>query len=239
MGRFAFILAVVFIGSVAFSRAESELPEKQTGTDALSFAVPELIEAIVLPESVDSAESAPLKNEIRTVESNEAVTTVTFRPADHMVDGRPMMPISFRFPFRHGRPCHHHGRRPVNPSDLPAISREMPYGNDMILANEKPDPDRKGSEDPAPWTMFHRRHHHHHHGRPELEEKDQMFQMKWPGDEGHDGFGHKMKRFHHDHRLFKRDEDEEEKHHHHHHHHHDEEGSGFMTKIRKFLADMF
>ncbi|KAK4758535.1 hypothetical protein SAY87_019836 [Trapa incisa] len=90
------------------------------------------VDTILLVEQYDSARTALPENEIRTVESDEAVTTVTFRPADHMVDGRPMTPISFRFPFRHGRPCHHCGHHPFNLSDLPAIGREIPYGNDKL-----------------------------------------------------------------------------------------------------------
>lgn len=240
MGRLAVTVAVLFLSSVAFSWA-SELPEIQASKPVSSSDLPGSSDTIEpLPKPDDSASSTRPENEMRTVESNEEVTTVTFRPADHMLDGQPMMPVSFRFPFRHGRPRRHRGRRPFKPSDLPTLGREVPYGNDMILASEKLGFHSEGSVDRAPWARFRRRCHHHHHSRPEFDEKGQMFRMKWKSDnDDDDDLGHNKKRFNHGHRRFKRD-DEEEGHHHHHHHEDDEEDEGgFLMKIRKFLLDRF
>lgn len=250
MGKLALALAVLFLGSLAFSFA-SELPENDVSTGDLLSTMPESTSPVILlpTESENPAESKQPENELRTVESNEKVTTVTFRPADHGLDGKP----GFRFLFRHGRPCRH-GRRPFKPLDLPKRGPEVPYGDDMILANEKLDSDTDGTQDLPPWARFHHHRHHHHHGEPEFEEKGQTFRMMRHGD-ADQHLGRDRKRFRHGHLLFEREDDGWEEHdhhhhhrdhhhHHHHHHHHEEdeeeeEKAGFVMKFRKFLMDRF
>lgn len=125
--------------------------------------------------------------------------TITFRPHDH--GEQAAVPLSLRFPFRHGggRGCRH-GRRQFRPK---FEGREISFGNDMILSGEKPghDAESRGMEIerqmPGRWIRVH--HRKPRFGFADVAWKEVEDVMKRP-----------------DRRHEEREEDEEEREHHHH-----------------------
>ncbi|CAK9324823.1 unnamed protein product [Citrullus colocynthis] len=153
--------------------------------------------------------------EINTVDATESVSDplvmITFRPINRQF-GR-SVPLMFR---RGRRGCHH--RHSLKPWRLIDRVGEIPYGNDMIVPDERSHPNSGanwGSNRemviPSKWSEF------RHVGQPW-----ESYRIDWKEEGKH--------------------------HHHHHlHHHHEEdreeaeehkEKSGFLRKFRKFLKQL-
>ncbi|KAF8033322.1 hypothetical protein BT93_D2048 [Corymbia citriodora subsp. variegata] len=153
--------------------------------------------------------------------------TITFRPYDHGGLHDRTVPLSLRFPFRHGGRGCRHGRRQFRPR---SEGREISFGNDMILSGEKPGHDLESRaierQMAGRWIRIHhrkprfgfadvawkededmmKRPDRHHEEREEEEEEREHHHRRWKEDKD------MMKR---PHRPEEREDDDEEREHHH------------------------
>lgn len=221
MARPAFTFAVLFF-LFAFSGAHLQVYSTENDvTDhdsSKSMPVTDSNPAILLPsekpESADESASAEIEaanvDNLVHVTLTEPGTFVSFRPINRHFR------VNRQFPLRYTRrrPCRHFVK-PVNPR-----SREISYGNDMILSNNNNDRDLdpevlfRDQVIPSMALRFPRENHHHHHRGDHRNE----FMPKYV-------FAReKLKR------PFRREEEEREK-----KEQEERENGGFVKRFRKFL----
>lgn len=168
----------------------------------------------------ESPRSIPDTDQVRT-ESNpteitaldtidtvsDPVVMITFRPINRQF-GRPSVPLMFR---RGRRGCHH--LRSVKPWRSIDRVDEISYGNDMIVPEERSNPNSGSNREiaiPSKWSEF-------RHVRP----WEDSYSSDWKEDKKH--LHHHY--FHHQHH------EEEEEHEH-------KEKSSLLRKFRKFLKHL-
>ncbi|KAF5478111.1 hypothetical protein F2P56_004698 [Juglans regia] len=226
---------------------------------------PEFATMVSVSEETDSNLPEPESNSI-------PLTMISIRPIDRHFPRRP-----FPLMFRHGHRCRHH-RHPrhdqqhegheFKPWGPRFPDREVPYGNDMIVADEKDsgsNPESRGvvRQIPGRWVKFSHQEPRFHHGDVEAREEDinekdsgsdptsrgvvRQIPGRWVK------FSHEGPRFHHGHDDVEGREHIMKKKRHHRHgereeweheneneneHEHGHGHGGFMKRVRKFL-DLF
>jgi len=201
------VTLIFFFIAVSYARTPLDLPESDIN--------PSIHLPTEKPDSnpITAAKSAitdPKPTESNSIESSETyvVDRVTLTRPGSFVSFRPInrhfnvqRQFGLRLPLRR---CRHHKKA----TNLRYRGREVPYGNDMILAGDGSESDLafRGAEReiPARWIKFHHHHRHHDHdGLPEFPFEHHRF-----GKEKYKGQFEKVV---------------------------GREENGFMKKIRKFL----
>ncbi|KAI6701997.1 hypothetical protein NL676_011133 [Syzygium grande] len=215
-------------GSEAEPTATILLPSEKPRSEAATVVPIDTETSTVAPDSTaqDAADVAVAEDRPSSEPEKIAsvpLRTVVFRPYDHGGFRERAVPLSLRFPYRHGGRGCRHGRGQFRPR---FEGGEISFGNDMILSGEEPgsDPESRGIERQMPgrWIRV-------HHRKPRFgyldaawkEDKDMMKRPHRHEERGTDDEREHHRRWKEDKDMMKRSdrheerEDDEDREHHH------------------------